>query len=145
MKIKIIDREIYTISIDKTKNRIYFQLHNYLWKVKDMDVFLSDWKGVIKEVQVNFTILSDIRNLHIQSPNLDKSHEEIQKYVSQNGLLQVARILPDNDIVNLQFGRIIKRSAMPSNDFMTLESAEKYLDEIVRKFEESQENDLKTN
>lgn len=134
MKIKIIDRKNYMMSIDKTKNRIYFQLHPQLWKDKDMDVFLEDWKEVIAEMQPHFTILSDIRTMQIQSPKLDKSHEEVQRYVAENGLLKVARILPDNDIVNLQFNRIAERSSLPNNVFYTIEEAEKYLDEVVSQF-----------
>lgn len=141
MKIKIIDRKNYIISIDKTKNRVYFQLHKQLWKLNDMDLLLMDWKEVLIEIHPNFTILSDIRNMQIQSPALDKSHEEIQKYVAESGLLKLARVLPHNDIVNLQFGRIVERSAIPNNAFYTVEDAEKYLNEIVRKFEESQNSD----
>lgn len=139
MKVKIIDRNIYMISIDKIKNRVYFQLHREQWKLKDMDSFLLDWKEVIPQMQVNFTILSDIRNMPIQSPKLDKSHEEIQKYVTENGLLRVARVLPNDDIVNLQFGRIAERSSIPNNIFYNVEEAEKYLDQIVKEFEDSQE------
>lgn len=132
MKIKFIDRKNYTIFIDTTKNRVYFQMHRQVWKAEDMDFLFLDWKEIIAHMQVNFTILSDIRNLQIQSPKLDKLHEEIQKYVANNGLLKVARVISNDDIVNLQFGRIVERSSMPSNVFYTLEGAEKYLDEIVK-------------
>jgi len=143
MKTKIIDRKNYTIFIDKMKNRVYFQPTNQIWRLKDMDFLLLDWKEIIAQMQRNFTILSDIRNLQIQSPRLDKLHEEIQKYVTENGLLKVARDLADNDIVNLQFGRIAERSLMPNNVFYTIEDAERYLDRIAKEFEELQENNRK--
>ena len=143
MKIKIIEKKNYTFSIDKTKNRVYFLLHRQLWNLEDMEIFLSDWKDIISKVQLNFTVLSDVQNMQIQSPKLDKSHETIQKFVAENGLLKVARVLPNDDIVNLQFGRIAERSALPNNVFYTIEEAEKYLDEIVQKFEEIQKYDLK--
>jgi hypothetical protein len=137
MKIKIIDRKNYTISIDKTKNRVYFQLHRQLWESKDMDFLFLDWKNIVEQhLQINFTVLSDIRNMQIQSPKLDKSHEEIQKYVAENGLLKLARVLPNDDIVNLQFGRIVERSCIPNNIFYTIEDAEKYLDKIVKELQE---------
>ncbi|WP_338791673.1 hypothetical protein V9L05_20215 [Bernardetia sp. Wsw4-3y2] len=132
MKIKLIDRKNYMFSIDTSKNRVYFRLQKGVWKIEDMDIFLSDWKDVIKEIQPNFTILSDIRNMQIQSPKLDKYHEEIQKYVTENGLLKVARVLPNNDIVNLQFGRIAERSSLPQNIFYTVEDAENFLDKIKK-------------
>lgn len=131
MKIKFIDRKNYIISIDNTKNRVYFQMHRQIWNAEDMDLLLQDWKEIIAQMQVNFTILSDIRNLQIQSPKLDKLHEEVQKYVTNNGLLKVARVVSNDDIVNLQFGRIVERSAMPNDMFCTLEGAEKYLDKIA--------------
>jgi hypothetical protein len=140
MKIKTIDRKNYLISIDKTKNRVYLQLHRRRWRNKDTDFLLLDWIEIIAEMQVNFTILSDVRNMQIQSPKLDKAHEEVQKFVAENGLLKLARVLPDNDIVNLQFGRILERSAMPNDAFSTLEDAEEYLDKITKELEESQEN-----
>ncbi len=142
MKVKIIDRKNYLISIDKIKNRVYFQLHGQcLWEEKDMDFLFLDWKDTIEETKKNFTILSDIRNLQIQSPKLDKAHEKTQKYVSENGLLKIARVLSkNNDIVNLQFGRIIKRSEMPSDIFYLPQDAEEYLDKVVKQFEESQKN-----
>ncbi len=141
MKVKIIDRKNYTISIDKTKNRIYFQLHKQAWKADDVSFLLVDWKEVIPQLENNFTILSDIRNLQMQSPKLDKSHEEAQRYVAENGLLKLARVLPNNDIVNFQFARIAKRSFIPNTVFYTVEDAEKYLDKVVKDFEKSQENE----
>ncbi|WP_375561014.1 hypothetical protein ACE193_00240 [Bernardetia sp. OM2101] len=137
MKIKIIDRKNYTISIDQIKNRVYFQMHRQVWSSEDMELFFLDWKEIIAQMQVNFTILSDIRNLQIQSPKLDKLHEDVQKYVANNGLLKVARVVSNNDIVNLQFGRIVERSFMPHNTFYTFEEAEEYLDKIVKEFQES--------
>ena len=128
------------MSIDRTKNRVYFLLHKGLWKDEDLFFLLPDWKEVVAEMKPKFTIISDIRALQIQSPKYNTIHEEAQRYVSENGLLKVARILPDdNDIVNLQFGRIVKRSAIPSNVFYSVEDAEKYLDRIVEQFEESDE------
>ncbi|WP_338766778.1 hypothetical protein WAF17_04500 [Bernardetia sp. ABR2-2B] len=106
-------------------------LHQGKWEQEDINYLLSDWKEVVAQVQNNFTILSDIRNLQIQSPTSDKIHEEAQRYVAENGLLRIARVIPNNDIVNLQFGRIVKRSSMPNNDFYDVEEAEKYLDRIV--------------
>lgn len=143
MKIKIIEKKNYTFYIDKTKNRVYFLLHRQLWKLEDMDAFLLDWKDIISKVRPNFTVLSDVRNMQIQSPKLDKFHETIQKFVAENGLLKVARILPNDDIVNLQFGRIVERSEIPNNAFYTVEDAEKYLDEIVQKFEEAKKDNSK--
>ena len=137
------DRRNYLISIDETKNRVYFQLHKQVWTQIDVDLLLSDWKEIMKYLQNDFTVLSDIRNLQIQSRKLDKSHEEVQKYVAKNGLLKVARVLPsNNDIVNLQFGRIVERSAIPNNVFYTIKDAENYLDRVVRKFEETQQENI---
>ncbi len=141
MKVKLIDRKNYTIFIDKLKNRVYFQLHRQLWKPKDMDYLLVDWKEAIAEMQINFTILSDIRNMQIQSPKLDKAHEEVQKYVTSNGLLKLARVLPHDDIVNLQFGRIVERSAIPNTIFYTVKEAEEYLDKMVQKHKDSEESE----
>lgn len=136
MKIRSIDRKKYTLSIDRTKNRVYFHLHTGLWNEEDLECLMPDWKEIIAEIQPNFTILSDLRNLQIQSPKFDRVHEEAQRFVTQNGLLKLARITTTNDIVNLQFGRITERSAIPQNTFYNVEDAEKYLDELVEKFEE---------
>ena len=131
MKTKVIDRKNYVLYIDKTKNRIYFELHNKRWELEDANLLLLDWKTAITQVQHDFTVLSDIRHLKIQSPKLDKLHEEAQKYVAENGLLKLARVLSEDDIVNLQFSRIAERSSIPNNVFRTLEEAEEYLENIT--------------
>ena len=131
MKTKVIDRKNYVLYIDKTKNRIYFELHNRRWELEDANLLLLDWKTAITQVQHNFTVLSDIRHLKIQSPKLDKLHEEAQKYVAENGLLKLARVLSEDDVVNLQFSRIAERSSIPNDVFRTLEEAEEYLDNIT--------------
>ncbi|WP_291728146.1 hypothetical protein [Bernardetia sp.] len=135
MKIKIIDRKHYFISVDKVKNRVYYFLTTEKWELEDADTLLSDWKEVLTHVLDNFTILSDIRNLMIQSRKLEAKHEEAQKYVAENGLLKLARVLSKDDIVNLQFSRITQRSEIPNDVFDNSEDAEKYLDQIVQSFQ----------
>ncbi len=57
--------------------------------------------------------------------------ENMQEYVTRNGLCHIAEIVAENDIANLQMARMAERSQVPIKRFDSYELADKYLDRFL--------------
>ncbi len=129
----LVKTDYYTISYNSDKNRLYFSVYGR-WKSESLvPNFLTDWQEVVEKLKPNFTIISDARQMKPQSIKIEKLHQQAQKYLIENGLLHVAEIVSTNDIANFQACRIVEKTQMPNHKFTTLEKAEEYLDNLIKK------------
>lgn len=132
MNISIIENQDYTLEVNTLKNRIYFKVRGTL-KSENVPYFAAHWKKAVEKVEPNFTVLVDCRIMQIQEKKMEKIHEEVQKYLIENKLLQIAQVVAMNDIADLQFNHIVERSEVPIKKFKSIEVAEIYLNEITEK------------
>ncbi|WP_338790404.1 hypothetical protein V9L05_02950 [Bernardetia sp. Wsw4-3y2] len=137
MKITIEENQHYKLYISSTKNRIYFSMVGKLQDENQIPCFIEDWKRAIAQVTTNFTVLSDIRLIDLQGKKIEKLHEKVQSFLTENGLLETAEVMPMNDIADLQANQMVERSGMPTTKFRSIEEAENYLDTIVASFNKS--------
>jgi len=149
MKIILIENQYYKIYTDPTKNRIYFSVVGSIKDINAIPCFVEDWKKAISEVEINFTVLSDVRAMGMQSKTVAKLQECIQSYLIQKGISEVAEVMAINDIADLQSSHIVERSGMPTTKFASVEEAENYLNKIVVAFAKldaiKKENDILPN
>ncbi|WP_375560371.1 hypothetical protein ACE193_22135 [Bernardetia sp. OM2101] len=145
MKAILIDNQYYKLHTDPTKNRIYFSITGSIKDINVIPYFVEDWKKAISEVSTNFTVLSDVRAMGIQSKTVEKLHESIQSYLMQKGISKVAEVIAINDIADLQATHIVQRSGIHTKKFKNVEQAENYLDKIVLEFaklEDTKKDDI---
>lgn len=131
MKITIKENKHYKLYTNSTKNRIYFSITGKIQDENQIPHFVEDWKQAISQVETNFTILSDIRIMDIQAKKIEKLHEKVQSFLTQNGLAETAEVISMNDIADLQANQVVERSGMPNTKFRSIEEAENYLDAVV--------------
>ena len=67
----------------------------------------------------------------ILSRQMVELFEQMQEYVTRNGLCHIAEIVAENDISNLQMARIAERSQVPMKRFQSYELANKFLDRFL--------------
>lgn len=137
MKITIKENQHYKLYTNSTKNRIYFSMVGKVQDESQIPYFIEDWKRAIAQVSTNFTILSDIRLMDLQGKTIEKLHKKVQSFLTENGLLETAEVMPMNDIADLQASQMVEHSGMPTTKFRSIEEAENYLDTIVASFNKS--------
>ncbi|WP_338762725.1 hypothetical protein WAF17_18175 [Bernardetia sp. ABR2-2B] len=131
MNITIKENQHYKLYTNSTKNRIYFSIIGKIQDESQIPCFVEDWKRAISQVSTNFTVLSDIRLMNLQSKKIEKLHEKVQSFLTENGLLETAEVMAMNDIADLQASQMVEHSGMPTKKFQSIEEAESYLDTVV--------------
>ena len=131
MKTQVSDSPYYMLEVDFLKNRIYLTVLKKWKDDHDFSHFSTEWQEIISKITVDFTIVCDFRLMPILSRPMVKLLENMQEYVSRNGLCHLAEIGAEEDIPNLQLARISERSQVPMKRFKTYELADRYLDTFL--------------
>lgn len=134
MKIILIENQYYKIYTDPTKNRIYFSVTGSIKDLEAIPHFLEDWQKAISEVQINFTVLSDVRAMGMQAKTVAKLQQSIQSYLMLNGVSEVAEVIATSDIADLQSSHTAQRSGIVTKKIGNVEQAEHYLNKVVAAF-----------
>ena len=137
MKTQISKSQYYTLDVNYAKNRVYLVILKE-WDRKwdesgEFSNFLSEWEEIISKITIDFTIICDFRLMPILSRQMVELFEQMQEYVTNNGLCYIAEIVAENDISNLQMARIAERSQVPIKRFQSYELADKFLDRFLEK------------
>ncbi|WP_338766781.1 hypothetical protein WAF17_04505 [Bernardetia sp. ABR2-2B] len=134
MKTKVSQSSCYDLEVDYTKNRVYLTILKK-WSAEDGNKEFSDfsleWQTIISKITVDFTIICDVRLMPVLSRQMVEVFENMQEYVTKNGLCHLAEIVAEDDIPNLQMARISERSGIPLSRFQSYELADKYLDKFL--------------
>ncbi len=144
MKTLIKENKYYKLYTNTSKNRIYFDITGRISNLAAIPYFVEDWKEAVSQVDNNFTVLSDVRTMGIQTKEMEKLQEKVQSFLTENGLVEVAEVMATNDIADLQSSHIVERSGMPSTKFKSLEKAEKYLDQVVANLKKPKSKENRT-
>lgn len=121
----------YELVVDKSKNRIYFNILGF-WKNKSaVPTLIEDWKKTLALMKSGFTILTDMRTMITHPQDLNELHVTVQKLIMDAGVKQVANVLPADKIANLQAIAIAATSTCPSQNFSSCEEAETWLNNLT--------------
>ncbi|WP_018476378.1 hypothetical protein [Pontibacter roseus] len=121
----------YELSYSGLKNRVCFIIHGF-WKSREnVPDLLNDWDKAIRFTRPGFTVITDMRTMITHPQSLNTLHEEAQIKVKQAGVLQVANIMPTDNIAKLQIGSLADKTLIPSRNFATVEEAEQWLDQLT--------------
>ncbi|WP_338791674.1 hypothetical protein V9L05_20210 [Bernardetia sp. Wsw4-3y2] len=131
MKNQVSKNIYYTLEVDYSKNRVYLSILQKWNDEDDFCHFFEEWHEIINKITVDFTIICDFRLMPILSRQMVKVFENMQEYVSRNGLCHIAEIVAENDISNLQMARIAQHSGVPISRFETYELADRFLDKFL--------------
>lgn len=132
MKAEISHSTCYSLTVNYSKNRVYFEVLQKWNGIDGFDRFAEEWKEIVSKITIDFTIVCDFRLMPLLSKPMETLLGQMQKYVTEHGLCHIAEITADNDISNLQIARISERSGVPLSRFKNKEQAEKYLDRFLK-------------
>ena len=71
---RIAERDLYTLSVDSLKNRIYFVPVGFWESPTVVPEYLDDWKETLDSIEDGFTILADLRRLKTAPPEVAELH-----------------------------------------------------------------------
>lgn len=131
MKKQISKSPYYDLEVDYSKNRVYLTILKKWNDEDDFSHFFEEWQEIISKITIDFTIICDFRLMPILSRHMVELFEDMQEYVTRNGLCHLAEITAEEDIPNLQLARISEHSEIPIKRFQNYELADRYLDRFL--------------
>lgn len=126
--ITIAKNDLYTISIDKGKNRAYLTLRGKWETFLGLENYISDIKLAIKELKSNFTLLVDLTQYSETSSELYSIHIDVLKLAVNAGLKRCAEVFGNNPLIKVFFEYYAKESGAITMEFTDMLQAEKWLD-----------------
>ncbi len=123
---------MYQVRSNRTKNRLYIQLDGYMSETEAREA-ANTLITEAKKLKPGYDIISDITGFKPMSPEGAREIEHAQKYVIQNGVRHIMRVVGPNVIGRMQFQRTSKASGSSSltEEVASLEEAEHRLDELT--------------
>ena len=129
MIIEIVKRPQYTLSVDKSKNRIYYTMFGFWESPDDLSDYFQDWNCAIAEVTRGFTILTDATQFKTPAQDILPIFEKIQKILDDAGLAKTAEVYSGDVIAKMALDYVAETSGMKKRDFQNTLEAEVWLDE----------------
>jgi len=128
-------RPEYQLTVDPTRNRIFYKHYHELGDATELPDYLSDWQLALGAVHSGFTILTDVTNLPATSEHLTKLFVQAQQLCVSHGVRQVAEVhSPDAD--TYKASRLAReQSSLPVRTFSDMWEADKYLDDLTSEAE----------
>jgi hypothetical protein len=92
---RIAERDLYTLSVDSLKNRIYFVPVGFWENPTVVPAYLYDWKETLDSIEDGFTILADLRRLKRASPEVAALHAKSLSMSTQRGVVKTAMVITE--------------------------------------------------
>ena len=127
---EILNTELCKILVDTTKNRVYYTMSGFWQELSDVPEYLESWEKAVSLLSPGFTVLTDLRDFQLMSPEWAKIHVQAQETVSKAGLLGTAEILPAKVLIKSQLNRVSRESGMVKKTFSDPAEAETWLDSL---------------
>lgn len=124
-------RAEYQITVDGTRNRIFYKPFTEMHGATGLPHYLEDWEQALREVQPGFTILTDVTAMQKPNPSLWAQFVAAQELIVRRGVSQVAEVhLPSNATRDASEA-IRQQSGLPVRRFVDLWEADGYLDQLA--------------
>lgn len=127
-KVQVADNVCYTILYSSAANRIYLTLKGFWKNTECVPLYLQDLQKTLALTTDGFTILTDLQNMVTHPQEMKTIHEEAHLMVMEAGVSQVAHVVSEDKIANLQTNAIIQNSGLPVTNFTSIADADAWLD-----------------
>ncbi|WP_276498374.1 hypothetical protein [Pontibacter litorisediminis] len=128
-KTLIVKNQCYELLYHPQKNRVYLNIYGF-WKGRNhVPDYLSDLKKALALVQLNFTLLLDLRTMITHPQDVMRLHIEGLEVLQAGGLRKSACVDPSDRIANLQVEDTLVKSHLSSKRFTSYSEAEAWLEE----------------
>lgn len=123
--------ELYDLSYDEIKNRIYFTMKGFCPSTDNIPQLLNQWKEVYESTEPNFTLLEDFSTLKTMPSEVYKLVVKLHLQLIRQNLAKIAIILPKKSDAFGQVKDITKLAILPFSTFESMSNAEKWLSETT--------------
>ncbi|MFO7891244.1 MAG: hypothetical protein R6V04_13010 [bacterium] len=117
------------VKYDETKNRVYLVFkgtHDLLEATR----MRNEYAQAIEQAHPGFTVLADFKDYKPGTKEVQEVHTSAVHLAEEAGVSKVARVMGETPLGEMQISRIAsKEVSYPSKSFVTVEEAEKFLDE----------------
>lgn len=122
-------RPEYQLSVDKAKNRIFYQNFAPMQFAHALPHYLADWANALAEVRPGFNVLSDMQVVNQTNQDNLLGFQRVEKLIAAHGVRLMAEVhmpgLPTRSFSN----DITTEQSMPVRRFLSVWEAMQFLDE----------------
>ncbi|HEX8328616.1 MAG TPA: hypothetical protein VF629_13825 [Hymenobacter sp.] len=123
-------RPEYQLTVDDTKNLIFYQNFEPMQEATALPHYLEDWHAALATVKPGFTILSDMQVINHGSPQLHTSFKTVEQLIVERSVRMVAEIHVPGVSTGRRAAAVTTSLAMPVRQFLNLWDAAQFLDEL---------------
>lgn len=124
-------RPEYQLSVDRAKNRLFYQNFASMQFAQQLPHYLVDWQAALAEVKPGFSILSDMQIVNQANIGLLPSFQLVEQFIVKRGVRIVAEVHVPGTPTRRLTDEITTGRAMPVRHFLTVWEAMQFLDEPV--------------
>jgi hypothetical protein len=125
---EIAKTQLYQISVDVEKNRLYHKaLGRWIAPVTETN-YIADIKAALNYLKPGFTAVNDVVNRGVMSPEWTEVAQETRQLLVKAGIKKSAEVISENVIQEYQIKRISRIMEFPTQFFTNIEDASAWLD-----------------
>jgi len=128
MKTDVVKTEKYVLSVDQTKNRIYYTMLGFWRNPSDIPNLLRDWKQTLAHVTKGFTLCADLTQCQPAAQSTKPLFEQVQRMLIIAGVKKSAELFGESAIVELGAATLARHTGIPKQHFKDRQEAEVWLD-----------------
>lgn len=136
-KIKQITTDLYDISYDPGKNRIYYTMKGFCPSTDEVPSLSNQWRQLCEAARTNFSILEDFSTLKTLPDEVYKLVVKLHLQLIKLDLYKIAIILPKKSDALNQIKDITKLAILPFATFESVRGAESWLNDQTQNIRKS--------
>ena len=122
-------RPEYQLSVDRAKNRIFYQNFGPMQHAQSLPHYFTDWAAALAEVRPGFNILSDMQVVNQANHDLLHGFQRVEQLIVDHGVRMMAEVHMPGLPTRRYSDDITTDQAMPVRRFLSIWEAMQFLDE----------------
>ncbi len=120
-------QKLYSVSTDKSKNRITLAIHDHWVDIRKVPDYFKDLEKALETLKPGFTALIDIRDMKPPSYDDINLHRKAYLHLRKTGLKKLALVVPANPGDKVALIRFVNLFGDEMHEFTDEKSAKEWL------------------
>jgi hypothetical protein len=120
-------QKLYSVSTDKSKNRITLAIHDHWVDIRKVPDYFKDLEKALETLKPGFTALIDIRDMEPPSYDDINLHRKAYLHLRKTGLKKLALVVPANPGDKVALIRFVNLFGDEMHEFTDEKSAKEWL------------------
>jgi hypothetical protein len=122
-------RPEYQLSVDRAKNRIFYQNFEAMQFAHALPHYYADWAAALAEVRPGFNILSDMQVVNQTNQDAALGFQRVEQLIVAHGVRMMAEVHMPGLPTRRLSDDITTEQSMPVRRFLSIWEAMQFLDE----------------